>query len=172
MTYREKVSMDLMTGLVKTRNNKKLEIQDELNKKSQMIADLYKKCENLVYSKDFQVKLFDTLTKYIADYKDADTIDKVVITVQAYFLDEDRLSITFRIRGQKDIDTCGIYPDYIKFTKEDYVELTEKGAEYLQGALKEYGFRDVHSSEGQDAGEWDDEYHFYEVEVYATIPRE
>lgn len=172
MTYREKVSMDLMTGLVKTRNNKKLEIQDELNKKSQMIADLYKKCENLVYSKDFQVKLFENLTNYITHYKDADTIDKVVITVQAQIWDTERLVVTFRIRGLGDIDSCGIYPDYIQFTKEDFIELTEKGAEYLQGALKEYGFRDVHSSEGQDAGEWDDEYHFYEVEVYATIPRE
>jgi len=172
MTYREKFSMDLMNGLVKTRNNKKSEIQDELNKKSQMIADLYKKCENLVYSKEFQVKLFNDLTNYIAEYKDADTIDEVVITVQAYFLDEDRLSITFRIKGIGDIDTCGVYPDYIHFTKEDYIELTEKGADYLQGALKEYGFRGVHASEGQDTGLWDDEYHFYEVDVYATIPRE
>lgn len=172
MTYREKVSMDLMTGLVKTRNNKKLEIQEEINKKSQMIADLYKKCENLVYSKDFQVKLFENLTNYITHYKDADTIDKVVITVQAQIWDTERLIVTFRIRGLGDIDSCGIYPDYIQFTKEDFIELTEKGAEYLQGALKEYGFRDVHASEGQDAGDWDDEYHFYEVEVYATIPRE
>lgn len=172
MTYREKFSMDLMNGLVKIRNNKKLEIQEEVNKKSQMIADLYKKCENLVYSKDFQVKLFDKITNYIADYKDADTIDEVVITVQAYFLDEDRLSISFRIKGEGEVDTCGIYPDYIKFTKDDYIELTEKGADYLQRALKEYGFRGVHASEGQDTGEWDDEYHFYEVEVYATIPRE
>lgn len=164
--------MDLMTGLVKTRNNKKLEIQEEINKKSQMIADLYKKCENLVYSKDFQVKLFENLTNYITHYKDADTIDKVVITVQAQIWDTERLIVTFRIRGLGDIDSCGIYPDYIQFTKEDFIELTEKGAEYLQGALKEYGFRDVHASEGQDAGDWDDEYHFYEVEVYATIPRE
>lgn len=172
MTYREKFSMDLMSSLVKTRNNKKSEIQEEVNKKSQMIADLYKKCENLVYSKEFQVKLFNDFTKYIEDYKDADTIDEVVITVQAYFLEKDRLYITFRIRGIGDIDSCGIYPDYIHFTKEDYIALTEKGAEYLQGALKEYGFRGVHASEGKDAGAWEGEYYFYEVDVYATIPRE
>lgn len=54
--FREKVSKELMSSLVKQRDDKKLAITKENKEKSQFLNNLREKMEQKVYSRDFQTK--------------------------------------------------------------------------------------------------------------------
>lgn len=167
--FREKVSKELMSSLVKQRDDKKLAITKENKEKSQFLNNLREKMEQKVYSRDFQTQLFKALEMHINHTKELETIDQVSVTVSAYLCDTERLVIDFKTDGVE-IDSCGCYPDYIQFDNDDYVAMVNAGAKFLEGALKEFGFVGVHILESDYTGNWDNKYHFYDGTVVGNIP--
>lgn len=167
--FREKVSKELMSSLVKQRDDKKLAITKENKEKSQFLNNLREKMEQKVYSRDFQTQLFKALENHLNHTKELETIDQVSVSVSAYLCDTERLVIDFKTDGVE-IDNCGCFPDYIQFDNDDYVAMVDAGVKFLEGALKEFGFVGVHTLESDYTGNWDNEYHFYEGTVVGNIP--
>lgn len=167
--FREKVSKELMSSLVKQRDDKKSAITKENNEKSQFLNNLREKMEQKVYSREFQTQLFKALEETINYAKNVKDIDQVIIRVSAYLCDTERVVIEFKT-NHTTIDSCGCFPNYIQFNDDDYVAMVDAGAKFLEGALKEFGFVGVHTLESDFTGNWDNEYHFYEAKVVGNIP--